>query len=135
MPDSMAAGRGPALRTTQSLALVVSVGICLALSFGFAVRTLERTESSLTIGSGERINPNKAPVASLMRLPQIGTARARAIIAHREQAGARGGRTPVFKKADDLRQIKGIGPAIAEGVRPWLRFDDSPQGGDEPPTR
>ncbi len=84
---------------------------------------------------GERINPNEAPVASLMRLPQIGAARARAIVAHRERAGTEKGRGPVFKKADDLRQIKGIGPAIVEGLRPWLRFEDRPRDGNEPPAR
>jgi competence ComEA-like helix-hairpin-helix protein len=78
------------------------------------------------IPSGERINPNEAPVPSLMRLPQIGAARARAIVAHRERVGVQAGGQPTFQTADDLRQIKGIGPAIVEDVRPWLCFADPP---------
>jgi len=83
----------------------------------------------------ERINPNEAPAASLMRLPQIGMARARAIVAYRDRVGTQAGRPPAFKKADDLQQIKGIGPAIVEDVRPWLHFGDPPQDGNEPPQR
>jgi DNA uptake protein ComE-like DNA-binding protein len=135
MANPMEAGSGSALRTAQSLAFLVGMGICLALSLGFAGKMLERTEGTPVSGLGERINPNEAPVASLMRLPQIGTARARAIVAHRDRAGAEKGRVPVFKRADDLRQIKGIGPAIVEGARPWLRFGDLPQDGNEPPAR
>ena len=135
MANPMEAGRGSALRTAQSLAFLVGMGICLTLSLGFAGGMLERAEDSPVSDLGERINLNEAPAASLMRLPQIGAARARAIVAHRDRAGTERGRTLVFKKADDLRQIKGIGPAIVEGVRPWLRFDDLPQDGNEPPAR
>jgi len=135
MSNQTEAGRGLALRTTQSLAFLVGMGVCLALSLGFARAMVERTEGSPIIGLGERINPNEAPAASLMRLPQIGAARARAIVAHRDRTGTQAGQTPVCKKADDLRQIKGIGPAIVEDLRPWLQFDDPPQDGKEPPAR
>jgi len=131
MPDQVEARRGPALRATQSLAFLVGLSVCLALSLGFALGMLGRTTDPAVVGLGGRINPNEAPAASLMRLPQIGAARARAIVAHRDHAGTRKGRAPVFKKADDLRQIKGIGPAIVEDVRPWLQFDDLPQDGNE----
>ena len=133
--DPMEAGRGAALRATQSLAFVVGVGPCLALSLGFALGMLGRTADSPTLGPGERINPNEAPAASLTRLPQIGTARARAIVAYRDRAGTQPGRTPVFSKAEDLQQIKGIGPALVEDLRPWLQFDDPPPDGNEPPLR
>ena len=129
------AGRGTALRAAQSLAFLVGLGICLALSLSFAGQMLDRTEDSPVSGLAERINPNEAPVASLMRLPQIGAARARAIVSHRDRAGTQMGRAPVFKKADDLQQIKGIGPVIVEGLRPWLRFDNPPQDGNEPHAR
>ncbi len=135
MADQREAGRGSALRTVQSLAFVVGMGICLTLSLGFAGGMLEPTEDSPPSGLGERINPNEAPAASLMRLPQIGVARARAIVAHRDRAGTQAGRAPVFKKADDLQEIKGIGPAIVEGARPWLQFNNPPQDGDGPPAR
>ncbi len=134
-PDLREAGPGDALRATQSLAFLVGMGLCLALSLGFAMEMFSRAESAPVIRLGERINPNEAPPASLMRLPQIGAARARAIVSHRDRAGAQGGRTPVFQKADDLRQIKGLGPATVEDLRPWLRFDDPPSDSNEPPVR
>jgi hypothetical protein len=117
----------PALRVAQSLAFLVGMGFCLILSLGFAAGALRRPELPEMRPAGERVNPNEAPVASLMRLPQIGAARARAIVAHRQRLGPRAGGPPAFKTADDLRQIKGIGPAIVADVRPWLQFDDPPQ--------
>jgi competence ComEA-like helix-hairpin-helix protein len=134
-PDPMEAGRGGALRTTQSLAFLVGMGLGLALSLGFAMGMRERTAGSPAVGQGERVNPNEAPAASLMRLPQIGAARARAIVAHRERLASQAGRPPAFRKADDLQQIKGIGPTIVEDVRPWLQFDDLPQDSKEPSER
>lgn len=112
------------MRAAQSAAFLVAVGVCLALSLGLAAGTLRRSQSTATVSLQERVNPNEAPVASLMRLPQVGAARARAIVTHRERAGSQAGRPPAFRTADDLQQIKGIGPAIVEDLRPWLQFDD-----------
>jgi hypothetical protein len=133
--DSADAGRGSPLRAIQSLAFIVSMGVCLVLSLGFAAEVLERSDGPLIVRSDERINPNEAPVASLMRLPQIGMARARVIVAHRGRTGPRTGQPPAFKTADDLQQIKGIGPAIVEDIRPWLQFDGLPNDGNEPSGR
>jgi DNA uptake protein ComE-like DNA-binding protein len=133
--DFAPAGHDSALRAAQSLAFLVGVGICLVLSLGFAAGALQRSEDATPIHSQERINPNEAPVASLMRLPQIGLARARAIVTHRNGVGSQPGQLQAFKTAEDLRQIKGIGPAIVEDVRPWLRFDDRPNDANGSPAR
>jgi competence ComEA-like helix-hairpin-helix protein len=129
------AGHGETGPDVHSFAFLVGMGICLALSAGFASLALERSADARTVCPDGRVNPNDAPVASLMRLPQIGRARARAIVAHREQRGTPTGRLPAFQTADDLRQIKGIGPAIVEDIRPWLQFDPGSRDGDEPPGR
>jgi len=134
-PNQAEAGRDSTLRAAQAIALVVGVGICLALSVAFAVPLLGRSDGALTVDSGERVNPNDAPVASLMRLPQIGVARARAIIAHRERVGSQAGHPPAFREADDLQEIKGIGPAIVEDLRPWLQFDRPSNDSNAPPGR
>ena len=130
-PDPAPAGHEATLRAAQSVAFLVAVGVCLTLSLGFAAGMFPRSQRSTTVPWNERINPNEAPVASLMRLPQVGAARARAIVTHRERAGLPAGRPPAFKTADDLQQIKGIGPAIVEDLRPWLQFDDPPQDGND----
>lgn len=134
-PDPASAGRDAALRAAQSVAFLVAVGVCLTLSLGFAVGALQRSHSTATAPLQERVNPNEAPEASLMRLPQVGAARARAIVTHRERVGSQAGRPPAFKTADDLRQIKGIGPAIVEDLRPWLQFDDPVNDANAPPQR
>ena len=67
-----------------------------------------------------RINPNTAPAASLMRLPNIGPKRAQAIVEYRRAVG---GSKSAFEKAEDLEKIKGIGPATVAGARQWLCFD------------
>ena len=55
-----------------------------------------------------------------MRLPNIGPARAEAIIAYRMSVA---GDRPAFEKPEDMEKVKGIGPKTVERMRPWLRFD------------
>lgn len=71
--------------------------------------------------AAERINPNTAPLASLLRLPGIGPGRARAIIAHRQAPG----REP-FRAAEDLAAVRGIGPSTVRLVSPLLTFEGPP---------
>jgi len=56
----------------------------------------------------ERIDPNAASAASLRRLPLIGPAKAKAIIAFRQAAGE----APVFRCREDLTAVSGLGPAF-----------------------
>ena len=70
-----------------------------------------------------RINPNDAPIESLVRLPGLGVARAGAILAYREKASAKSGERPAFQNCSDLRKVSGIGPKTAQDVGEWLRFD------------
>jgi competence protein ComEA len=135
VPDPAPAGRDATLRAAQSVAFLVAVGVCLALSLGLAAGTLRRSHTTATVPLQERVNPNEAPAASLMRLPQVGAARARAIVTHRERAGPQAGRPPAFRTADDLQQIKGIGPAIVEDLRPWLQFDNPGNDANGPSPR
>ncbi len=69
----------------------------------------------------ERINPNTAPLGSLVRLEGIGRARALDII-HYRQANAQF--ETVFESAGDLEAIRGIGPKTAEKLEPWLVFEE-----------
>jgi hypothetical protein len=127
--------RDSALRSVQSLAFLVGISICLALALVFVAQALGHSQAPPVVRLPERINPNEAPVPSLMRLPQIGLVRARAIVAQRDQVRSRAGRSPAFRTADDLQQIKGIGPAIVEGIRPWLAFDSPSRDSHEPADR
>ena len=59
------------------------------------------------------ININTATEAELVRLPRIGPAIARRIIAYRKRVGK-------FQTVDELLKIKGIGPKTLQRIRVYL---------------
>lgn len=64
------------------------------------------------------VNINKADAATLAKsLDGIGPAKAQAIVAWRDEHGP-------FKSADDLGQVKGIGPATLERNRDAILLGD-----------
>ncbi len=103
--------------------------ICLALAVCFGIEAFDVAGRDASLWMGEQINPNEASVASLARLPGIGLSRAHAIVVYREQRRLQVSEKSVFMSVDDLQQVKGIGPAVIEGVRPWLCFEASPENG------
>ncbi|HUS74014.1 MAG TPA: helix-hairpin-helix domain-containing protein [Sedimentisphaerales bacterium] len=106
----------------QSFAFVISVCGCVLLSIGFGGSSLVGAELSFEIGLDERVNPNDAPIASLVRLPGIGVGRAEAIVAYRENLDKEG-QNKAFQNGDDLQKVKGIGPKTAQNIRQWLTFE------------
>ena len=105
---------------TQCRAFVFAAGAACVLSAIFAGVYFSNASRADEIALEPRINPNTAPAASLMRLPNIGPKRAQAIVEYRQAAG---GPKPAFEKAEDLEKIKGIGPATVKSMRQWLCFD------------
>jgi competence ComEA-like helix-hairpin-helix protein len=109
----------------QSFAFVVST--CVAVSFccGFVSNpgadesTLDRHEIELK----SRINPNIAPVESLVRLPGLGISRAGAIVAYRESFNRANGARAAFERGDDLQKISGIGPKTVQDMSEWIEFE------------
>ena len=106
----------------QSFAFVIGVFAAFCFSLCFA---------SEFVGSGQaceielenRINPNDAPVASLVRLPGIGISRAGAIVAYRESFNAKDGEGSLFRNSNDLQKVKGIGPKTVQNMSEWLKFE------------
>jgi len=107
----------------QSFAFVISVCVCVLFSVGFAVSSLSQFQQSREIALDERINPNEAPMVSLVRLPGIGIGRAEAIVAYRENFGERELNRPAFRNCDDLQKVRGIGPKTVENISQWLKFE------------
>jgi competence protein ComEA len=70
---------------------------------------------------GERIDPNRADEAELDRLPGIGPATAKAIVAARDS-----GR--VFRSGQDLLVVRGIGPALLGRMSGLLDLSSPPAG-------
>jgi len=92
--------------------LLAVVGMSAALYRSYRQPGLETTP--------QRINPNTASMASLVRLPGIGKARAMDIMHYRESHG-RG--EAVFESADDLQAIRGIGPKTVQNLKPYMTFE------------
>lgn len=102
----------------RSLAVAATMApVLLVLSFA---QMYSASQKPVLIAGAERINPNTAPVGSLVRLPGIGTARAMDIIHYRQTSEAEG---PVFQMLADMENIKGIGPKTAEKMAPYLIFE------------
>jgi len=111
-----------ARRRAQGWGFVLAAVIALALAVGFAWHTAAGLRAGQAVVLDGRINVNEAPVASLVRLPQIGYSRAKAIVTYREQA-LRQGRARSFEKPQDLQNVVGIGPKTVEALAEYLRFE------------
>ena len=104
----------------QSVSFLMACTSAVILAVFFSLGIFTETGEAANIQLQTRINPNDAPVASLIRLPQIGLTRAEKIAAYRQgQAGDK----PVFACSNDLQKVKGIGPAIAGQLSEHLRFE------------
>ncbi|MDD5327989.1 MAG: helix-hairpin-helix domain-containing protein [Phycisphaerae bacterium] len=113
--------KAPLQNRIQSFAFYLALGIAFCLAVCFAVSGLAAFSQQGRIRLEDRINPNYAPQASLIRLPGIGDGRAKAIVDYRENfseetAGA-------FRTCDDLQKIRGIGPKTAAGICEYLKFE------------
>jgi competence protein ComEA len=122
MDDSRISYTTADLNRIQSIAFLVAVGAAVIFCLYFALLGVAAGSAA---GAGElerRINPNDAPLESLVRLPGIGLARAQAIVTYREQfrQGSRG--NSPFRDCNDLRNVKGIGPATTRDMCEWLKF-------------
>lgn len=83
----------------------------------------------------QRVDPNDASWAELARLPGLGEGLARRIVDYREQqrrATGGAGSAIVFRTAEDLDAVPGIGPKMLERLRPYLRFPQ-PTGASSQP--
>ena len=107
----------------RSFAFVISVSVSVCFCIGFAASSFSRLQQSCEIRLESRINPNDAPLASLVRLPGIGIARAEAIVAYRKKFIEHNGNKPAFEVIDDLQKVRGIGPKTAQNIGQWMKFE------------
>jgi len=107
----------------QSFAFVIAVSACVLFSIALAASGLLGVGQSCQIVLDERINPNVAPVTSLVRLPSIGIGKANAIVAYRENYSKQKGNIQTFQDANDLQKVKGIGPKTVQNISQWLKFE------------
>jgi competence protein ComEA len=67
------------------------------------------------LAQGEQIDLDGAPVAELARLPKVGPALAKTIVADRQAHGP-------FGSLEELDRVPGIGPGLLKVVAPHVRF-------------
>ena len=107
----------------QSFAFVISASVCVLLSLCFVVSSLSELQQSCEVELDEKINPNDALAASLVRLPGIGIGKASAIVAYRANFTEQEGESQAFRNCDDLQKVKGIGPKTIQNISEWLKFE------------
>lgn len=64
----------------------------------------------------EKIDINTANLEDLVKLPGIGVHKAQNILETRKKLGG-------FKSYDDLLKVKGIGPKLLEGIKPYISIE------------
>jgi competence protein ComEA len=84
-----------------------------ALALGAALLAFAPGAGRAADGKPAVVDLNRATAQELEALPGIGAARAQAIVAERKRRGG-------FKSVDELVEVKGIGPANLEKLRPFL---------------
>lgn len=118
----------------QRQALIVVLGVCLA---GFTARYLFNRQTvddpqpdrgALADELADRLDPNVADWQELAAIPGLGEKRAQAIVAYREKWQTAHPGDRAFRGPQDLRQVKGIGPATVDNLVPNLSFPPSPAG-------
>jgi competence protein ComEA len=73
------------------------------------------------LGPGERIDADRAAAVELARLPRIGLALAKTIVANRQAHGA-------FGSLEALDRVPGIGPGLIAAIRDKVAFSDGVRG-------
>ena len=120
--------RLPLWTISQRRALIV---LCVCLSIYIGVRFFlnrryvpdpQPPVAELAAELQDKIDPNFADAPTLAVLPLIGEKRASDIIAYREEFVRKHPTEVAFKRLEDLRNIKGIGPSTIAQVSPYLIF-------------
>jgi hypothetical protein len=70
----------------------------------------------------DRLDPNTADAAALAAIPNLGEKRAAEIVAYREKFILQHPRSTAFESIDELRLLKGFGPATVADLEPYLVF-------------
>ena len=107
------AGRRPERRRRRLRAALAAAVLGSAAAAGLGPMAVPAALAQSGVAIEGVVNVNTASIEELQLLPGVGPARARAILEARERLGG-------FKKVEDLLEVKGIGPAALEKLRPFV---------------
>jgi competence ComEA-like helix-hairpin-helix protein len=105
------------------IALIIVICFSMLLSVFFVKGRFSASQQNSINSLEDRINPNTAPAASLVRLPGIGRAKAEAIEKYKHQVSVADSDSSPFNDAANLDKISGIGPKQVEKMKEFLKFD------------
>lgn len=110
--------------------LPIQIAVAALLMSAFAFLACKCLVQSLEAGSGtipaQKVDLNTATHAELLLLPGVGENLAERIAVARGQGQ--------FTSVDDLRKVKGIGPATLERLRSWVYVSANPAPADAQPS-
>lgn len=92
-----------------------SIGIVAVLSMAWLCTAFSAVGNTQEPALSGQINLNTAQVDELTLLPGIGVKKAEAIVTARQ--------AKPFEKAEDLLEIKGIGPKMLEKLNPYIKVE------------
>lgn len=105
---------------TRRAALLAAAGLLILAAAALGLRAASGNHPLPPPAErSHRVPINHADAQTLQLLPQIGPARAQAIILERQQAGP-------FRNPDDLTRVNGIAEKRAAALAPHVRFDPDP---------
>ncbi len=107
----------PDRRADQALGLLIGVLLVVMIVRGYGGQVGMRPTDHRRPVIITAADLNRADRTELLQVPGIGPQLADAILAHRS--------TATFAHIDDLRLVKGIGPATLDKLRPWLSVEPS----------
>ncbi len=88
-------------------------GVAFLIGTALALAPAAVRAADPATGPARAVNVNTASAAELEQLPGVGEARAKEIVATREKRGG-------FKSVEELVEVKGIGKAALEKLRPLV---------------
>ncbi len=116
------AGQGVRLLATRPGEAPGQVRLLATLSDGSPTAQRDSAmHEARPLASGERVDPDVAGPAELARLPRIGLALAKVIVADRNARGA-------FGSLEGLDRVPGIGPGLLRTLAPHLTFSGQTAG-------
>lgn len=120
--------QSPADAGSAVFSIVIGLGILLLwMGYGMISRPVKNQFSPTfsTRVTSTTIDPNTASWASLVRIPDIGPARAEKLIAWRKAHESPDSQI-VFHDLSDLRHVPSFGPKTVADIAKYLRFPSTP---------